>query len=475
MPFFRNMLSPYEPLKGDVAVIGAGIGGYVAAIRSAQLQKKVILIEKDRVGGVCLNWGCIPTKTLLVTVDLIEKAKRFNDFGLHVDGLVIDFRKVMARKDAVVNHLASGVQFLIKKNSIDFVEGRGVLESRNRIQVLRPDGSHRIVEAENIIIATGSEDSAPPQVKVDGEKILTVREALNLKECPESLAIIGGNMIGVEMAVIFQGLGSKVKIFESAANILPTLDREVGVTYQRILKKKGIEIVTDAEVISTSAKPNDKVELSVISRGSTIKVETEKAVITGRMKSSTRDLGLERVGVQMKDGFIIVDEHMRTNLPNIYAIGDVTGGKMLAHVAMTEGIIAAENIAGLGSTFNPKTAPTCVYCQPEIASVGLMEEEAKRQGYDVAIGKFPLLANGRALSLNETDGFAKVICEKETGEILGIHLIAPHATELICEAVLAIGLECTAEEIGSLIHAHPTISEALMEAAKAVTKKAIHI
>ncbi|MCS7120271.1 MAG: dihydrolipoyl dehydrogenase [Nitrososphaerota archaeon] len=456
----------------DVAVIGAGIGGYVAAIRAAQLQRSVALIEREKVGGTCLNWGCIPTKTMLSIINLFETAKNFGDLGLRMEG--IDLGKAAERKDAVVNRLSSGVHYLIKKNSIKLIEGKGTIKSRDTIQVSTSNGKEETIRAKNIVIATGSNDARPPEFRVDEKSVLTSRSALSIRECPESLAVIGGSIIGIEMAVIFNGLGSKVKIIESAASILPSFDREIGAAYQRILRRKGIDVVTGSKVAAVTIRPDSGVRLMVTSNGSSTEVEVEKALISMGRRPSTENLGLENVGLQMREGFILVDRHMRTNVPNIYAVGDVTGGKMLAHAALAGGVVAAENIAGLNSVFDPKIMPSCVYCKPEIASVGLSEEEAKSQGYDVAVGRFPMLANGRALSLGESEGFAKIVCDRKTGEILGVHLIGPNVTEVIGEASLAIKLECTVEELGSLIHAHPTVSETLMEAARAAVNKAIH-
>jgi len=461
--------------KYDAAVIGAGIGGYVSAIRLAQLGKRVALIERERLGGMCLNWGCIPTKTLLATADLLGKVKRSEEFGVSVGDVSVDFQKVMARKDAVVDRLIRGVQFLVKKNKIQLVEGEGRILSRNQIGVAKADGSGETIETENIVIATGSEEARHSYAEIDEEKILTTKGALRLKKAPESLAVIGGDIIGIEFAVIFNALGTNVKILEASPNLLPALDGDIGRGYQRILKKKGIEVHLNTDVRSVEVKPSGRVGTRAVVKDSPLDIETEKALITDSRRPVSKDLGLEKVGVQTRDGFIVVDEHLRTNVPSIYAVGDVTGGKMFAHVAIAEGVAAAENIAGLESTIDYSTVPTCMYCQPEVASVGLSEAEAKEQGYNVAVGKFPLLANGGALALGETDGFAKVVCEGETGEILGIHLVAPHATDLIGEAALAMRMECTPEELGSLMHPHPTISEALMEAARAVTKKAIQI
>ena len=459
----------------DVAVIGAGIGGYVSAIRSAQLGKTVVLIEKDAVGGTCTNRGCIPTKTLLATAALLNKIAKAEELGVNISGLKIDFEKVMARKDAVVNRLIQGVEFLIKKNKVTLFKGKASLASRNQILVKKSTGGEETIAAENIIIATGSEEPKPSYAIVDEDKILTSKGALNLKKCPQSLAVIGGNIIGVEFAAIFKALGADVKIFESASSLLPMIDADIGRNYERILRKKGIEIYTNASVKSVKIETNGKVSLEALTKGSEIHVETEKVLVADARLPVSSGLGLEKIGVELKNGFVVVDNRQRTNVPNIYAVGDVTGGKMLAHVAFAEAIVAAENVAGHGSIMNHKTVPVCVYCEPEIASVGLSEDEAKQQGYDVAVGKFPMQANGRAVTLGETDGFAKVVCDREIGEILGVHLISLRATEIISEAALAMKLECTFDEIGELIHPHPTISEALMEAVKDVANKTIHV
>lgn len=461
--------------KYDAVVIGGGVGGYVSAIRLAQLGKRVALIEKERLGGMCLNWGCIPTKTLLATEDLLEKIKRSEEFGVTLGEVSVDFEKVMARKDAVVDRLVRGVQFLVEKNKIQLVAGEGKILSKNQVRVHRADGGEEIIDAENTVIATGSEEARPSYAEIDEEKILTAKGALRLRKAPESLAVIGGDIVGIEFAVIFNALGTNVKILEASPSLLPTLDRDIGRNYQRMLKNKGIEVHLNTDVRSVEIEMNGRLGIEAVAKDSQLHIETEKALITDSRRPVSEDLGLEKVSVQTRGGFIVVDEHLRTNVPNVYAVGDVTGGRMFAHVAIAEGIVAAENIAGLESTIDYRTVPTCMYCQPEAASVGLSEAEAKEQGYDVAVGKFPLLANGRALALGESDGFAKVVCDGETGEILGIHLVAPHATDLIGEAALAMRMECTSEEIGSLIHPHPSVSEALMEAARAIAKKAIHI
>jgi dihydrolipoamide dehydrogenase len=464
-----------EPMEYDVAVIGSGIGGYVAAIRSSQLGKKVALIEKADIGGTCLNRGCIPVEALLATADLLEKIFKAEEFGIKVGNVAFDFDKIMERKDAVVRRLVKGVQFLIRKNKITLIAGQGTIISKNQICINNPSGEEEKISAKNIIIATGSREPKPSFVEVDEKKVLTTKGALMLKECPRSLAVVGGDVMGVEFAIMFKAFGANVQILEGAPYLLSTLDVEIGKNYERILKKKGIEVHVNTTIRSVKLQSEGKALVEAIKKDGSINIEADKILITNGRRPVSSGLGLEAIGIKTEDGFIIVNEHQRTNIQNIYAVGDVVGGMMFAHKATAEGIVAAENIAGQNSTINRKLIPFCVYSQPEVASVGLSEEEAKHQGFNIATGRFPLLANGRALALGETDGFAKVVCGSETGEVLGVHLIGPHVTDIISEAALAIFLECTSEEIGRLVHPHPTISEALMEAARAVTNKAIQV
>jgi dihydrolipoamide dehydrogenase len=463
-----------ETLQYDVIIIGAGIGGYVAAIRSAQLGKKVAIIEKNEVGGTCVNWGCIPTKALLRTAELLELINNSENYGIHLGDISIEPTMVFTRKDEIVNRLIKGIHYLIKKNNIHLIEGIGTIYSKNQVQIVKSDGKKEKITTENIIIATGSKEPRP-QFTVDKEKILTICEALKSKTIPKSLAIVGGNIIGLELAVIFKALGSNVKIIESESNLLPTLDKDISRLYLRLFKKKGIEIYLNAKVLSIKEGSHNKQVLNIIMKDSKLSIMVEKVLISENRIPLSRDLGLEEIGIQMENDYILVNKQMKTNIQNIYAVGDVTGGKMLAHVAAAEGIVAAENIAKCKSTINYGIIPVCIYCQPEAASIGLSEDEAKKQEYEVIVGKIPLLANGRSLTLGETDGFLKIVCDAETTEILGVHIVSSRATDLISEAILAIYLECTAEDIAELMHPHPTISEALMEASKVVLKKAIHI
>jgi len=458
----------------DVAVIGAGIGGYVSAIRAAQLGMNVVLIEKGSIGGTCLNLGCIPTKALLASTHLLLKIRRSEDFGITVREASVDFGKMMIRKDTIVKNLALGVSYLLKKNKVRLIKGKGTILSKNRIHIRKVDGTEENIDTRYIIVASGSDPEEPPGIHIDRERIITTDDSFRLDCAPESMAIIGGGIIGVEFAQIFNALGTCVNILEKMPNILPLLDVDLGEAFRRILEGRGIDIHTQVDLESVMIGDDGRAKIKAASPSSHLELSVEKVLLTGR-SAFTKDLGLESVGVKLRDTFIVVDEHMRTNIPNIYAVGDVTGGKMFAHVAFSEAVVAAENIAGTETTMDYRGVPTCVYTSPEIASVGLSEAEASKLGYGVSIGKFPYLANGRALTLGEREGFVKIVSDRETDEILGVHILGSNATELIGEAAIAMRLECTSQELGKAIHAHPTLSEAIMEAARALSRKAIHI
>jgi len=463
-----------ESSSCDVAVIGAGVGGYVTAIRASQLGMSVTIVERGQVGGTCLNRGCIPTKALLASTSLLEKIRRPEDFGIIVKDVSVDFERMMARKEAIVGRLTEGVRHLLRKNGVRLVEGRGAITSRSQVHVKGADGTKEHIKAGSIVIASGSEPRELPNIRADGERVITTDEALRLGGPPESMAIVGGGMFGVEFAQIFQSLGADVKILEKAPRILPSLDSDLGKAFQRTLKRRGIEVFTSVSSESATVE-GDGVRLRAAAGGSQLELRVEKVLIAAGRKSVTEGIGLENIGLQLRDGFIPVDEHMRTGVPNVYAVGDVTGGKMLAHVAFAEGVVAAESIAGMETRIDHRAVPICVYTSPEIASVGLSEEEATERGYSVSVGRFPYTANGRALTLGEREGFVKIVADRETDEVLGVHILGSNASELIGEAAVAIRLECTAEELGRVIHPHPTLGEALMEAASAVSGRAIHI
>ncbi|MFQ6096005.1 MAG: dihydrolipoyl dehydrogenase [Candidatus Bathyarchaeia archaeon] len=463
-----------EKSSFDVVVIGAGIGGYAAAIRASQLGMNVAVIERGKIGGTCTNRGCIPTVALLTSTSLLEKIKRSEEYGITAKDVSVNFERMMAAKDALVNRLGRGVKYLLRKNKVRLVEGWGSIKSRSQVDIDRIDGTKEHIETRNIIIASGSEPKETPNLKPDGERIITTDEALELDTPPESIAVIGGGIIGLEFAQIFRSLGAEVKVLEKTARVLPSLDGDLGKAVQRIIKKRGIEVFTGVSSESTKVEDGG-VRLRATSNGSQIDLKVKKVLIAVGRKPVTRGLGLENIGVRLREGFIAVDEHMSTNVPNIYAVGDVTGGKLFAHVAFAEGVVAAENIAGTETKIDYRTVPTCVYTSPQIASVGLSEEEAVELGYSISVGRFPYIANGRALMLGGKDGFVKIVTDKETDEILGVHILGTNASDLIGEAAVALRLECTSEELGRVIHPHPTLSEAIMEAALAVSGRAIHI
>lgn len=457
----------------DVVVIGAGIGGYASAIRSSQLGMKVALIEKQEIGGTCLNRGCIPTVALATVANLLDKIRHAERYGIKTENVEVDFDEIKSRREVIVNRLSQGVKYLLKKNRVEIFEGFGRIKSRNQVSIEK-NGEEKIIATKNIIVASGSRPKTLPTIPLDGEKIIAPENSFNLKEVPKELSIIGGGILGVEFAQIFHLLGANVTILERSRRILPYFDEEISITLSRILKRSGIKIFTNVTSESVNVE-NNEINITFYADEKKCSITADKVMVAVGREPNSENLGLENVEVSLKNGFIKVDEHMRTDVPNIYAVGDVTGGKMFAHVALAEGIVAAENIAGMEMSIDRKATPICVYTMPEIASVGLTEEEAVKLGHKVSVGKFPYMANGRAITLDEREGFVKIIAEKETDEILGVHIIGSDATNLISEAVVAIKLECTSEELSRIMHPHPTLSEAIMEASLAVFERAIHI
>ncbi len=457
----------------NITIIGGGPGGYVAAIRAAQLGAHVTLIEKGTLGGTCLNRGCVPTKALLQSADILAEIRNAAAFGISVEGVSIDFSAVTKRKEAVVKQLVAGVTSLMRKNKINVVKGIGTLIDAKTVGIL---GERNKISAESIIIATGSKPARVPIKGIDKPGVITSDEALNMEQLPKSIVIIGGGVIGLEFAQILHRMGSKVAIVEMMPQILPTEDMEIANTLEKILKKDGIDILTNATVTSIrSAQPDEKVISFTIKDGNGEQERiAEKVLLSVGRRPNTDDLGIEKLGLTMDKGRIVVNERMETNIPGVYAIGDVIGGLMLAHVAMEEGKCAAENSLGADGKMDYRAAPRCVYTSPEVASVGLTEVEAKEEYGDIKIGRFPFMASGRALILNEMAGMVKIIADARYGQILGVHILGPQATELIAEAVLGIKLEATFDDIASTIHAHPTLSEVVMEAALDTGGKAIH-
>ena len=456
-----------------IVVIGGGPGGYVAAIRAAQLGNEVTLIEKDELGGTCLNRGCIPTKCLMQSADIFWETKNSNTFGVDISGASLNFAAVVKHKENTVKQLVSGVQFLMKKNKVRVTKGAATIIDPGKVSIIE---SGEEIKTDNIIIATGSVPSNIPAARIDGEGVISSTEALKLEQLPADIVIIGGGVIGIEFAQMLHRMGVNVTVIEMMHQILPTEDADLAQMLESILKKEGIEIFTSATVRKIeTAKNGDKVVLFATKDGDKEKMASKVLVAVGR-SPVTSELGLEKLGIDLDRGWIAVNEKMQTNISGIYAIGDVVGGIMLAHVASAEGRCAAENASGIGTIMDYRAVPRCVYTSPEMAFVGLTEVQAKEKyGSDISIGKFPLTANGRALILNNTGGLVKTIAEVKYGEVLGVGLIGPHATELISEVVLGIRLEATLNDIASAIHPHPTISEAIMEAALNVKGEAIHI
>lgn len=455
----------------DVLILGGGPGGYVAAIKAAQLGAKVAVVEKERLGGVCLNWGCIPTKTLLKTAKLYRDIQRTEDFailGIDKSSIKVDWKLLLKRKDRIVDKLVSGIYTLFKKNKIDLYEGKGTILNKNQIEV-----NGEIITGKNLIIAIGAGDSSPSIPGLDdlvkSGKVINSKGALQLEEIPKDLVIVGGGVIAVEFATLFNALGSNVTIIQRSNRILSAVESEMVSTLEKQLKRDGIKILTSTRLLSFS---DDGVKIDHKGEEKTIK--GDKYLVSLGVKpdlSQVKNLDLE---INDK-GYIVTNNKMETSIKGVYAIGDLNGRYALAHVASAEGIVAAENIMGRESTLNYNIVPQCVYTFPELASVGLTEEEAKNKGHDYTVSKFPLAANGKALAEGESSGFIKIISDNQYGEILGIHIMASHATDMIAEAVTAMQLEGTVYDLAKAIHPHPTLSEIVMEAALGAIDRPIHI
>jgi dihydrolipoamide dehydrogenase len=463
----------------DTVVIGAGPGGYHAAIRLGQLGKKVICVDRDEVGGVCLNWGCIPTKALLHVGEVIRHIEHAGAIGLKVAKPEVDREGVAKFKTDVVNANVGGVKTLFKANGVEFLYGEASFKSPTEISVKKKDGGTDTIRAANVVIATGS---APIDVKAwprDGETIVNSDDAVGVGRIPKNLLVIGGGVIGLEFATVFTRLGAKVLVVEMMPQILSGTDVEIAKTLGRILKKQSVEIMLSTKM-GKIEKTGKTLRATFNGEGTANKDETREfdmvLVAVGR-RPITDNLNLQAAGLTTDDkGFIAVDQQLRTNVPNVFAIGDVTGQPLLAHRAMKQGVIAAEVIAGdKSAAFDPVAVPNCVYTDPEVATVGLSEEEAKAKGYEVRIGKFPLAASGRARTMNDTDGMIKLVGDAKSDLLLGMHIVAPQAESLIGEGVMSLEMGATLEDIGLSIHPHPTLTEGIMDAAEAAHGKAIHI
>lgn len=457
----------------DVVVIGAGPGGYVAAIRAAQLGMSTAVIEDDNVGGVCLNWGCIPSKSLLRNAEVLELVKNAGEYGISVGEINYDYGKAIDRSRQVVRRLTGGVGSLLRKNGVEHISGRATLRSANTIAI---DGSERTISADNVIIATGARARHIPGIPVDGETVLTSREAIVLREVPRRVVIVGGGAIGVEFADIYHSYGAEVMIVEMLPRLVPLEDEEISQQLERVFRRRGIEYKTGAMVKSVVVRDGAATVAVTDSDGNEAEVECDKVLVAIGVQGNSDDIGLEAAGVDTDRGFILVDDEMRTNVPGVYAIGDVTGKLPLAHVASAQGVTAAEVIAGLNPMpLDYTLMPRATYCRPQIASFGLTEQQASDAGYSYKVGRFPMAASGKALAMGESSGMVKLVVDNEVGELLGAHMIGPEATELLGEVGLSRLLEGTTTELGWLVHPHPTISETIKEAALAVEGEAIHI
>lgn len=459
----------------DIIVIGSGPGGYVTAIRSAQLGFKTAVVEKAELGGICLNWGCIPTKSLLKSAQVFDYVQHAESYGVSLNGAAVNFDAMVKRSREVAAGMSKGIQFLLKKNKVEHLQGFGKLAGKNTVEVTDDKGKAEKYTAKHIILATGARSRELPNLKQDGEKIIGYRKAMTLEKQPESMVVVGSGAIGSEFAYFYQTIGTKVTLVEYLPNIVPLEDEEVSKALERSFKKTGMKVLTNSSVEAVDAS-GKKCTVTVKTKKGEEKLEADIVLSAVGIIPNLEGIGLEDAGVVVENGKVKVDEYYRTNVEGVYAIGDIVPGPALAHVASAEGITCVENIAGLKTaTVDYSNIPGCTYTLPEVASVGLTEKAAKEAGYKIKVGKFPFTASGKASAAGNKDGFMKLIFDEKYGELLGAHMIGLNVTEMIAEMVVARNLETTGHEIIKSIHPHPTMSEAIMEAAAAAYDEVIHI
>jgi len=461
--------------KFDLIVLGSGPGGYVSAIRASQLGLKTAIVEAEELGGICLNWGCIPTKALLKSAQVFEYISHASDYGIQVSGAEADFGAMVKRSRGVADGMSKGVQFLMKKNKIEILSGWGKIQPGKKVEVADKDGKKTVYAADHIIIATGARARELPTLKIDNEKVIGYRKAMTLEKQPKSMVVVGSGAIGVEFAYFYNSIGTKVTIVEFMDRIVPVEDEEVSKALEKIYKKSGITVMTSSEVTKVDTKGAGCKVTVKTAKGEEV-LECEVVLSAAGVLSNLENIGLEEVGILVDKGKIQVNDYYQTNMPGYYAIGDVVPGPALAHVASAEGIICVEKIAGHHpEALDYGNIPGCTYCSPEIASVGMTEAKAKAAGYEVRIGKFPFSASGKASAAGAKDGFVKLVFDKKYGEILGAHMIGANVTEMIAEIVAIRKLETTGHELIKTVHPHPTMSEAIMEAAAAAYDEVIHL